>query len=84
MNNSESNPVFDFLKMADQFIDAKVNSDLLEAAKQNDEGAYAMIKLLNEYGVYGRKCLELIQKLGLIFTMKDSLEAKEVQTNDKT
>lgn len=74
MNKPETK--IDILEIANQVIDAKVNNDLLEAAEKSERGetSVALIKLFNEYGIYGLKCYELIQRLGTIFSVYDGLE----------
>lgn len=74
MNKDETK--IDILEMMDQSIDAWINKDLIAAAEQQENGetCVAMIKLFNEYGIYGRKCLDLINRLGALFAITDFLE----------
>lgn len=76
---SKSETKIDVLEMIEQTIDAKINNDLISAAEQQERGetCVAMIKLFNEYGIYGRQCVELIQRLGVLFDITNFLEGGE-------
>ena len=70
----------DILEMMNQTIDAKVNNDMIAAAEKvekDGETIVALIKLLNEYGIYGLKCYELIQRMSGIFAIMNAVEGGE-------
>lgn len=71
---SENNSIFDILEAVEQAVDAKVNRELLDAAvAAGDETAYNLIKLLNEFGIYGLNVTKFIVKLGLLTDLSNNL-----------
>lgn len=67
----------DVVKMAEQILEAKVNNDLLEAAEKESELAYAFVKLLNEYGIYGSRACSFIQKVDAINNVIKAIDEPE-------
>lgn len=59
---------FDIAGFVSQMVDAQFNTLMLDAAKDNPL-LTAMIKLLNEYGIYGVKAHEFMMKLLTLISM---------------
>lgn len=66
-NNNSKNPAFNVMEFIDQALDAYMEKDLKEACeKTGDQTATALIDLFIEYGIRGRKLIELLHKMQMI------------------
>lgn len=80
---NENNSFLDILETIEQTTEARINKDLLDAAKASgDETAYNLIKLLNEFGIYGLNVTKFIVKLGLLTDLSNNLNGGK--EDDKT
>ena len=68
-NNNEVN--IDLIGVAEQSIDAIINNQILEGVAKGKDGefAVAVIKLFNEYGIYGRRILEFNAAIIALFRL---------------
>jgi hypothetical protein len=70
-NNTEYK--VDIISLVEQTMDAHVNNTLLDIfEKDGDEKNLAFFKLLNEYGIYGNKALEFINKASTLFAILEA------------
>lgn len=51
-------------EMIDSLFEAKINTTLLENV--TDDNVKNLIKLLNEYGIYGTKAIGFLQKMAVV------------------
>lgn len=68
----------DVLEMLEQSVDASINAQIRgELEKKGDEYAIAMMDLLAEYGISGRKALEFIYKFDTLSKMYGNKKTDE-------
>lgn len=66
-NKNSNNAKIDVLSFLDQALDAYIEKDFLAACeKTGDETATALVNLFIEYGIRGRKLIELLRKMQMI------------------
>lgn len=80
MENNNSTRV-DIIEMVRQTMDAVANNHIL-AAMEKDQGEYgvALVKLFNEYGIYGMRIYEFLTA----FDTLNKMYGKDGRKNDQT
>ena len=75
----------DILGLVEQTVDAHVNNTLLEAIeKEGNERDIALFKLLNEYGIYGSKAIEFLNKASTLFTIYKATGVVDDEEEDES
>ena len=83
MDNAEFK--LDVVELVEQTVDAHINKIILKSLEEehgNESLEFATFKLLNEYGINGRKALEFIYKLGAIQKMINGPDEEEAETDE--
>lgn len=77
-NNNSNNPKFNVMEFLDQALDAYIEKDLKEACeKTGDQTAIALVDLFTEYGIRGRKLVELLRKMQMICDITKVVEQED-------
>ena len=80
---ADSKIKLDVMEMVEQTVDAHINKVILESLEKEhgDESLeLGIYKLLNEYGINGRKALEFIYKLNALYTMFNGPDEEEAES----
>lgn len=80
---ADSKIKLDVMEMVEQTVDAHINKAILESLeKEHGEESLelALFKLLNEYGINGRKALEFTYKMNTLYTMFNGPNEEEAET----
>lgn len=76
--NNSNNSVFNVMEFIDQALDAYIEKDLKEACeKTGDQTAMALMDLFIEYGIRGRKLVELLHKMQMICDITKVVEKED-------
>lgn len=67
----------DVLTLLEQTIDKCIDNTILSAVDENDEYTVAAYKLLNEYGISGRKAIDFLYKFDALNKMFNGNKNKE-------
>lgn len=80
---ADSKIKLDVIEMVEQTVDAHINKVILDSLEKEygDESLeLALFKLLNEYGINGRKALEFTYKLNALYTMFNGPDEEEAES----
>jgi uncharacterized membrane protein len=73
----------DIMGIVDQTVDATVNKMFIKSLEENgDPIAHGLFLLLNEYGIYGQKALEFINKAATLFEILKA--TGDIEEEEKT